>query len=168
MAMTAVDVRLTWLTHGSPALNIQPSEDKMTEPHVEDVLESALPQVIEEANAYHETASGEDSIPKNHQTEYAMASMNASSHQASDRRLKQAEERKQTKLPPFSRAAFSYIEITSPAGLEALRSVVDYYPEYDLQTKRLKIYWPYSILTHVRDALTRYRDLFPPRKLQRN
>lgn len=160
IAMTAVDVRQTWLTHGAAELNIHSSEEGKPEFRVEQASESALPQAIEDARPHRATSSGEDTTLRNQQAECAMVSMDENSQQASNRRPDQADKREQIRLPPFSRASLSYIEITSPAVLEALRSVVDYYPEYDFRTKRLKIHWPYPILTHVRDALTRYRDLF--------
>jgi hypothetical protein len=65
-----------------------------------------------------------------------------------------------SKLPPYESRRGSYIEIMSPAVLEALRSVVDYAPGYDLGARKVKIEWPYSLLVHYDDALAKYQERF--------
>ncbi|OAL07049.1 P-loop containing nucleoside triphosphate hydrolase protein [Phaeosphaeriaceae sp. SRC1lsM3a] len=67
---------------------------------------------------------------------------------------------KPIKLPPFESQLGSYIEITSPAVLEALRCVVDYAPGHDFGARSATIYWPYSILAHNDDVLAEYQKRF--------
>lgn len=69
-------------------------------------------------------------------------------------------EEKVIKLPPYESQLGSYIEITSPAVLEALRCVVDYAPANDLGTRSVTIYWPYALLVHYDDALAEYQRRF--------
>jgi hypothetical protein len=64
------------------------------------------------------------------------------------------------KLPPFDSELGSYIEITSPAVLEALRCVIDYAPVHDLGARRVTVQWPYSILAHYDDILAEYQGKF--------
>lgn len=70
----------------------------------------------------------------------------------------ETKDEKTFKLPPFDSHGGSYIEITSPAVLEALRSVVDYAPSYDLGARKVRIDWPYSLLIHHEDALAEYQE----------
>ena len=52
----------------------------------------------------------------------------------------------------------AYINILSPAVAEALRCVVDYYPELDLSGNVIKIPEPYSTLVFFEKELTEYRE----------
>ncbi|KAJ3576726.1 hypothetical protein NPX13_g3611 [Xylaria arbuscula] len=58
-----------------------------------------------------------------------------------------------TTLPPL----YS-LHLSSPAIVHALRSVVQYYPSQDL-TGDIVVKWPYPILVHHYEELTRYRDV---------
>ncbi|KAI0190854.1 P-loop containing nucleoside triphosphate hydrolase protein [Astrocystis sublimbata] len=49
------------------------------------------------------------------------------------------------------------LHLISPAIVHALRSVVQYYPSQDL-TGEIVIHWPYPILVHHYDELTKFRD----------
>lgn len=51
-----------------------------------------------------------------------------------------------------------YIRILSPAVNEALRCVVDYYPDVDLSSKVIKVFEPYAILVFYEPQLTEYRE----------
>jgi len=73
---------------------------------------------------------------------------------------KQVGDHERIKLPPFDYQNKPFIEIMSPAVLEALRSVVEYYPGENLVTRNIKVYWPYPMLTHHDEALERYQKKF--------
>ncbi|KAF5849405.1 hypothetical protein GGP41_006349 [Bipolaris sorokiniana] len=77
-----------------------------------------------------------------------------------ENRHDKTKDEKNFKLPPFESHRGSYIEITSPAVLEALRCVVDYAPGYDLGARKVRIDWPYSLLVHHEDALAKYQERF--------
>lgn len=51
-----------------------------------------------------------------------------------------------------------YIRILSPAVNEALRCVVDYYPELDLSGEVIEIYAPYAVFFFFEKQLTEYRQ----------
>lgn len=77
-----------------------------------------------------------------------------------DAENKHVEEPERIKLPPFDYQNKPFIEIMSPAVLEALRSVVEYYPGENLVTRSIKVYWPYPMLTHHDEALEQYQKKF--------
>ncbi|KAG7290976.1 hypothetical protein NEMBOFW57_000983 [Staphylotrichum longicolle] len=52
----------------------------------------------------------------------------------------------------------AYINILSPAVAEALRCVVDYFPDLDLSGNIIKIFEPYSVFVFFEKELTEYRD----------
>lgn len=52
----------------------------------------------------------------------------------------------------------AYINIHSPAVAEALRCVVDYFPDLDLSGNIIKIFEPYSVFVFFEKELTEYRD----------
>lgn len=49
------------------------------------------------------------------------------------------------------------LRIYSPAILNALRSVVQYYPSQDLSGSTIEVKWPYPILVHHYDALQQFK-----------
>ncbi|KAI7779314.1 Protein MSP1 [Diaporthe eres] len=49
------------------------------------------------------------------------------------------------------------LKIYSPAILNALRSVVQYYPSQDLSGSTIEVKWPYPILVHHYDALQQFK-----------
>lgn len=49
------------------------------------------------------------------------------------------------------------LRIYSPAILNALRSVVQYYPSQDLSGSNIEVKWPYAILVHHYDALQQFK-----------
>lgn len=55
------------------------------------------------------------------------------------------------------------IEIFSVAIMNALRSVVHYYPEQELSGDSIVVKWPYPILVHYYDELAQYRDKYRDR-----
>lgn len=60
------------------------------------------------------------------------------------------------------------MRVYSPAIIHALRTVVQYYPEHDLNGSDIKINWPYCILVHHYDELqefARTRSSIPPEAL---
>lgn len=67
-------------------------------------------------------------------------------------------------LPPFDKENETYIEIISPAIRDALRSIVDYYPGQALDTRSIRIGWPYALLAHYDEALGKYQELFGEHK----
>jgi hypothetical protein len=77
-----------------------------------------------------------------------------------DAEKKQVGEHEWIKLPPFDYQNKPFIEIMSPAVLEALRSVVEYYPGENLVTRSIRVYWPYPMLTHHDEALEQYQKKF--------
>ncbi len=52
----------------------------------------------------------------------------------------------------------AYINILSPAVAEALRCVVDYFPDLDLSENNIKIFEPYSVFVFFEKELTEYRE----------
>lgn len=50
------------------------------------------------------------------------------------------------------------LHLTSPAIVNALRSVVQYYPSQDLTGDIIVVHWPYPILVHHYDELAQFRD----------
>jgi hypothetical protein len=52
----------------------------------------------------------------------------------------------------------AYINILSPAVAEALRCVVDYFPDLDFSGNLIKIREPYSVLVFFKKELTEYRE----------
>lgn len=61
--------------------------------------------------------------------------------------------------PPYDlQKGHSYIVIHSPAVLEALRCIVDYFPAHDLSGNTLKILEPYEILVFFEKELSQYRQ----------
>jgi hypothetical protein len=68
--------------------------------------------------------------------------------------------KKDESLPPYAAEGHPYMYISSPAVIEALRSVNSYYPQYDFNTKRLLVDWPYSIFWHLEEELTEYQQKF--------
>lgn len=51
-----------------------------------------------------------------------------------------------------------HIEIFSPAIINAIRSIVKYYPQQDLMGTSVIVHWPYPILVHYYDELTEWKD----------
>ena len=58
---------------------------------------------------------------------------------------------------PYTTPSY-HIHIRSHAIINALRSVVQYYPEHDLSGDSLDVKWPYPILVHHYDELTKFRE----------
>lgn len=52
-----------------------------------------------------------------------------------------------------------HMNIYSPAIVNALRSVVSYYPSQSLEGDPVVVRWPYPILVHHYDRLARFRDM---------
>ncbi|KAI9163968.1 ATPase family AAA domain-containing protein [Paramyrothecium foliicola] len=52
----------------------------------------------------------------------------------------------------------SYINLISPPLIEALRCIVDYFPDIDFSGKTIKILEPYSVFTFYEEQLTEYRE----------
>jgi hypothetical protein len=61
-------------------------------------------------------------------------------------------------LPTLGWLPTYYIRIYSVAIINALRSVVQYYPGQDLSGDFIEITWPYPILVHHYDKLRSFRD----------
>lgn len=62
------------------------------------------------------------------------------------------------KLPPFNSQLRSYIEITSPSVLQALRCVIDYAPGHNFSGRSAIFHWPYQLLVHNDDRLAEYQE----------
>ncbi len=61
--------------------------------------------------------------------------------------------------PPVSHIAPSYhLNIHSRSIINALQSVVQYYPEHDLTGDVITVKWPYPILVHHYDELSKFRE----------
>lgn len=58
------------------------------------------------------------------------------------------------------------LTITSPAVIQALRSVILYYPDFSLGSDRLRITSPFSAITHHEEDLREYRDKLMAAKAQ--
>ncbi|KAF2871550.1 hypothetical protein BDV95DRAFT_572261 [Massariosphaeria phaeospora] len=113
-------------------------------------LESGAPElVIKDTDAIKETTVS-DTVTK----------LAATEESSEGKVEKEAEKEETIKLPPFDSQRCSYIEILSPAIREALRTVVDYYPEHNLDTRSVKIYWPYPLLAHYDKDLQIYQEKF--------
>ncbi|KAH8894173.1 P-loop containing nucleoside triphosphate hydrolase protein [Thozetella sp. PMI_491] len=52
----------------------------------------------------------------------------------------------------------SYIKILSPAVMEALRAVVDFFPSEDLSGDTITLHEPYQLIVHFDEELTRFRE----------
>lgn len=59
----------------------------------------------------------------------------------------------------------SYIRIYSRAILNALQSVVNYYPNYDIVAQPTELYEPYPILVHHWDEIIQFRERFNPSRV---
>lgn len=133
--MKVVDVRITWLTAGSTELELGRSgAERQT---------VSAGTVSEQSSVAGKRVEEHDAVGKNHDEPGKVETV---------------------KLPPFDDDGIPYVEILSPAIREALRAVVDYYPEYNFDSKNLKIYWPYPVLTHYDEALERYQKRFENRE----
>jgi hypothetical protein len=84
----------------------------------------------------------------------------AKNPETEDEKREDTEPYERIRLPPFDHQSMTYIEILSPAVLEALRSVIEYYPGESLVTRSIKVYWPYPMITHHDEALEQYQKKF--------
>ncbi len=65
----------------------------------------------------------------------------------------------ESRIPPSALPPPSYhMKIYSSAIINAVQSVVKYYPSQDLTGDALQVKWPYAILVHHYDELTAFRD----------
>jgi hypothetical protein len=54
----------------------------------------------------------------------------------------------------------TYIRIHSRAIINALQSVVNHYPHYDLISRPVNVHWPYALLVHHWDELKQFREAY--------
>lgn len=76
--------------------------------------------------------------------------------EASSGDLTEADQQK-TPLRILSEPSY-HIDIYSPAIINALRSVVKYYPSQDLAGDVIRVSWPYPVLVHHYDELSAFKD----------
>lgn len=60
----------------------------------------------------------------------------------------------------------SYLKINSPAIINALRSIVKYYPEQDFSRSSIWINEPFAVLFHYEKELADFRDQYAPSRTQ--
>lgn len=60
-----------------------------------------------------------------------------------------------------------YLKINSPAIINALQSVVKYYPGYDFSQSSICINEPFAILVHHEKELADFRDQYSPNRIQK-
>ena len=63
------------------------------------------------------------------------------------------------------RAGKPYLKINSPAIINAMQSVVDYYPDQDFSGSSIQVEEPYSVLVHFEQELSEFREKFAPSNL---
>ncbi|KAL9614466.1 MAG: hypothetical protein Q9167_001069 [Letrouitia subvulpina] len=68
--------------------------------------------------------------------------------------------------PKVLSAEKSYLKINSPAIINALQSVVNYYPEQDFSGDSICLDEPFAVLVHHEKELAAFRDLHAPDRLQ--
>lgn len=69
--------------------------------------------------------------------------------------------------PSLSFTGRQFIRIHSPAVINAIQAVVNYYPRHPVIGKPIDIYEPYPILIHHREELEAFRQLFSPEVLEK-
>lgn len=67
-----------------------------------------------------------------------------------------------SKPPPITLMGNSHIIIKSPAVINALRTVITYYPSENLSGNSITIPEPYAMIVHYEKALLEYREHFAP------
>ena len=78
------------------------------------------------------------------------------------------EEDKQLKEPPQSvlRVKNAVLKINSPAIINALQKVVDYYPEQDFSGDSVSVSEPFALLIHHQSELASFRETYAPGKVR--